>query len=114
MTPEQIAKLLELMARIADRQYTITGASDWPILLAVGGLLCGLLGLMWSDLRGSLRDSRQEWKEAVAELKREEKIEHDILWAALRDCQDDCCPRGYHARAIKDTMRKAPREDDHA
>jgi hypothetical protein len=121
MTPEQIAKLLELLSRIADslaspRPYTLTGASDWPILLVLGGILAimiGLIGalirLMWSDLRTSMRDNRSEWREAVAEVKGEERVEHDLLWAALRDCQGECCPPriGHTETSHK---RRVPRE----
>ena len=94
MTPDQIAKLLEVLERIASRQYTITGASDWPILAAVGGLLAVLIGLMWSDLRGSIKEYRTDWKSELAAHKREGKEELDLLWTAMRDCQNDCCPRG--------------------
>lgn len=104
MTPEQTAKLIELLSKIADalstpKPYTITGAADWPILLVVSGILAILIGLiggmirlMWSDLRLSMRDSKNEWREAVAQAKHDEEKEHDLLWSALRDCQGDCCP----------------------
>ena len=120
MTPDQIAKLLELLSRIADalaspRPYTLTGASDWPILLVVSGILAlmiGLIGalirLMWADLRANMREDRGEWKDAVAEVKKDERVEHDLLWSALRDCQGECCPpRIGHESSFK---RRAPRE----
>lgn len=122
MTQEQIARLIELLTKIADtlsapKPYTITGASDWPVLLVVGGILAimigligGLIRLMWSDLRVSLRDNRTEWKEAVAELKHEEKVEHDLLWSALRDCQGDCCPPRVGHADHGPSKRKGPRE----
>lgn len=48
MTPQETAKALSLLERIADglhsQPYTITGAADWPLLLA----LCGILGLILS------------------------------------------------------------------
>ena len=104
MTPEQTAKLIELLSKIADalstpKPYTITGAADWPVLLVVGailaimfGLIGGLIRLMWSDLKLSMRDNRSEWKEADASAQLREEKEHDLLWSALRDCQGDCCP----------------------
>lgn len=98
MTPDQIAKLLEVLERIASRQYTLTGASDWPILMAVGGVLVALIGLMWSDLRSSIKEYRTDWKSELAVHKRESKEELDLVWSALRDCQNDCCPRGAASR----------------
>ena len=80
MTAEQFAKLLELMSQ---SRHTITGASDWPMLVAMvslfGVMLLGLIGLMWADLRGKFCENTEE---------------HLRLWKAQGDCQDDCCPRG--------------------
>lgn len=104
MTPEQTAKLLELLSKIADalsvpKVYTLTGAADWPLLIVVSGIIAlmiamigGLIKYMWVDLRIGLRDNKVEWKAVITELKQEEKEEHDLLWSAIRDCQSDCCP----------------------
>ena len=48
MNPGEIARLLEVLSRIADslsrrQQYTITGADDWQILVVIGGLLVAAL-----------------------------------------------------------------------
>lgn len=80
MTPDQFQQLLSVLQKIADKQYTLTGAADWPMLVAMGGLITGLIGFMWLDLRGKLVDN---------------KTEHEKLWRAMADCQDDCCPRGH-------------------
>ena len=82
MTTEQFAQLLTLLEKIASRQYTITGASDWPILLVIGGITFALIGAMWTDLRNNFREQKAEAKE-----------ERNLIWSALKDCQDDCCPR---------------------
>ena len=124
MTPEQTAKLIELLSKIADalstpRPYTITGAADWPVLLVVGGILAimialigGLIRVMWSDLRSSMRENKTEWKEAVASAKHVEEKEHDLLWSALRDCQGDCCPpRIGHAPETGRHERRATRSE---
>ena len=83
MTPEQFGLLLKLLEKIADRSYTITGATDWPMLVALVGMFgvvfTGLVGAMWIDLRGRLGDNTRE---------------HEKIWKAMTDCQDDCCPRG--------------------
>ncbi|HKI46918.1 MAG TPA: hypothetical protein VKA08_16435 [Balneolales bacterium] len=87
MTPQNIDALLAVLRQIAEsltiaNKYTITGAADWPILAAVGGLLIAILGFMWRDLRSAMKD-----------LKRESRADIDTVWAAMRDCQHDCCPR---------------------
>jgi len=91
MTQEQVAVLLKLLERIADRQFTITQAADWPILLFATGIFAAMLGFMWRDL-GKKFDSHAE---SLREYKADDVREHDKLWSALRDCQDDCClPKG--------------------
>lgn len=105
MSPEQIERIVHALERLASRgqTYTITGAADWPILAAIGGILIMIIAFMWRDLRGTIRDNRLDWKESMAmirsewqdalrEHKAEGKKENDILWGAMRDCQSDCCP----------------------
>lgn len=93
MTPEQFSRLLEVLEKMASaKSYTITGASDWPILAVVGAIMIALIGAMWHDLRVSIQENKRE---AAADI--------DKLWAAQRDCQDDCCPRG--ATKLRETPR---------
>ena len=95
MTPEQLERIVHALEKLATKNqpYTITGAADWPILVALGFILVSLIGFMWRDLRGYIKDNRSDWKEALTEHKSESKKENDIIWAAMRDCQSDCCPR---------------------
>lgn len=93
MTPEQFSRLLEVLEKLANKSsYTITGASDWPILAVVGAIIVALIGAMWSDLRGTIKENKAEAKSDI-----------NLLWAAQRDCQEDCCPRG------SSKVREAPR-----
>lgn len=78
MTTEQFTQLLIILQKIADKSYTLTGAADWPMLVAMGGMLVLLIGCMWADLRGKFAANDQE---------------HNRLWRAHMDCQDECCPR---------------------
>lgn len=84
LTPEQFAQLLQVLKAIAEKQqYSLTGASDWPMLVFLVGIILAMIGLMWRDL-GS-RISRD-----ISEVKTEQRN----IWSAMKDCQDDCCPRG--------------------
>lgn len=85
MTPDQFKELLQVLERIASKQYTITGAADWPILLVLGGLLVSVLGFMWHDLRGQLKDHKDDNEKDI-----------DLLWDQQRRCQEACCPRHSH------------------
>jgi len=82
MTAEQFSQLMRLIEKIADRQFTITQATDWQMLVALFGVLVVLIGLLWRDIGSKIRDIRAEDCKA-----------HDTIWAAMKDCQDDCCPR---------------------
>ena len=93
MTAEQFSQLLSVLKQLADKQYTISGATDWPMLLAVGALLMAAVAAMWADLRSKLTEHRGMAVEALQELKTSNNEEHNKIWAAMRDCQDDCCPR---------------------
>lgn len=95
MTPAQFEELLNLLHDLAAKntQYTITGASDWPMLMVLGGILAGLIGFMWVDLRSKLTDHKVDFGKELDAIKAENKEGHDILWNAMRDCQNECCPR---------------------
>lgn len=93
MTAEQIAQLLKLLEKIADRPFTITQASDWPLFVFLSVIGMGMVGFMWRDI-GKKLDG------ALSESKSDNIREHDKLWSALRDCQDDCCVPKQH-REVK-------------
>ena len=98
MTPEQFQQLLVVLQKIAERQYTITGAADWPILAAVGGALCAVLAFMWLDLRSSMKEHRYEWQRTIEKHEDENGKAVDLLWQAHRDCQTECCPRTHQPK----------------
>ena len=79
------------------------------MLLVIGTILMGAIGVMWADLRAKLSDHRtaamtdlREYKGAnekdIAELKVANKNDHDLIWGAMRDCQNECCPRHTRER----------------
>lgn len=92
MTPEQFTRLLDVLEQLATmKQYTLTGAADWPILVVVGGLLIAAVGAMWADLRNSIREGRCEWKQDLERHSEENRRSFDTVWRAHRECQEDCC-----------------------
>lgn len=91
MTAEQIAQLFKLLEKIADRPFTITQASDWPLFVFLSAIGFGLLSFMWRDISKKLEGSATSIGSALAEHKADNIREHDKIWSALRDCQDDCC-----------------------
>lgn len=91
MTAEQIAQLLRLLEKIADRPFTITQASDWPLFVFLSAIGLGMLGFMWRDIGKKLDCSAAAIGLSLSEHKADNLREHDKLWNALRDCQDDCC-----------------------
>ena len=93
ITPEQFSQLLAALRMLADKSYTISGAADWPMLLTLGGLLLAAVAAMWADLRSKLIDHRTVATTELKELKAENEKGHDMIWEAMRACQDDCCPR---------------------
>ncbi len=87
MTSEQSQQLFNIVEATAmhaqNNIYTLTGAADWPILVAMtsvlGVLLCvmiAMIGFMWRDLSNSQRNDIEK------------------LWKGMSDCQAECCPRG--------------------
>lgn len=100
----QFAQLLTALNRIADRQFTISEAADWPLAIILLGALGILVGLMWKDmkaaiagLQNSMIDQRKETKDDVAVV--EKQLAE--LWRVLRMCQQ------RHA------VRKISQEDAH-
>ena len=103
MTTDQFMKLLEVFENIAAKQYTISQATDWPILVMGGGVIAGLVGFMWRDLKATFNDSvrslnrliREHREEARANLKalREDNDkEHDIFRAEIKELQSKVGP----------------------
>jgi len=96
MNPMQFSEFIEVLERLLARQYTITGAADWPLLLTIGGvlgavlmMLIAIIGFMWRDIRAVVKDNRGEWREEL--LRHEEKNEnaHKELWGALNAKRGD-------------------------
>ena len=101
MTTEQFTSLIGILKQLADQQYTITGAADWPILLMMCGVLGtlmltigGMVAYMWKDIKATIKENRSEWRVELDKEEIERKRQDDMIWSHIRECQEDCCPRG--------------------
>lgn len=93
MTDPQLETLLVTLNRLADRMgtYTLTGAADWPILVALVGILVGMIGYMWHDLKRTIGHLHTDAGRIERECRAHAEKEDDKIWRAMRDCQKDCC-----------------------
>ena len=113
ITPDQFQQILQLLGKIADKQYAITGATDWQMLFVLGGVFVLIFSGAWADLRGSLKGivlemkaslgkAEAEWKSALREHEAAEEKQFDHVWNSQRDCQKDCCPPRIKQNAGQD------------
>jgi len=95
----QFLKLLELLDKTAGKSYTITGATDWPMLMAIGGIVIILVGVMWRDLRSMMSNAitalnesvqvyRKEARDDINTLREENDKDHDALRAEINNVRD--------------------------
>ena len=105
MEPSQFDKLIialtELGKTITDAsqvQYTITGAADWPILVAFGGILAiflavlmGMVSSMRTDIINTIKDNRKEWREELAKAENQLWDETKAIRDDLKYCKEKCC-----------------------
>ena len=87
MDPKQFEQLLVVLGKLSEKQYTLTGAADWPMLVicggCLGGMLVALICFMWKDLSGKIDG-----------YKTDNEKSHDLIWKSQQECQKECCPRG--------------------
>lgn len=86
-------------------EYTLTGATDWPMLLTVAKLTAwivgGLLGLnatliaaMWWDFRQQFAGHKTCEQAKCTRCREDISNEHKAIWETL----DICCPREAGSR----------------
>lgn len=96
MNPDQFSQLLAVLIKIADKRPVITEAADWGMLAAVvtmfGAIVVGMIGVMWHDLKTGFASHQVFDEKEHCSLKAECKEKTDVIWAAMKDCQEDCCP----------------------
>ncbi|HBA73494.1 MAG TPA: hypothetical protein DCZ63_15265 [Geobacter sp.] len=109
MTPDQFSQLLAMLSKIIEKQYTITSATDWPMLVVLfgcfGTIIVALICFMWVDLgkrydgqKTDDKDAHEAIDKTINTLKEDHEKVHAALWNSMKSCQDDCCPRGEKAR----------------
>ena len=93
MSEIQFNELINVLKIISESKYTITGASDWPLLVALVAIIVSLLVYIWQDLKNTMKENKVEWQIAIDKEEAEREKQDDYIWTAMRSCQDDCCPR---------------------
>ncbi len=99
MDPDQFIHLMKVFEKLADRQFSISQATDWPLLVVGGGLLISLTGFMWRDLRSTmiskletmsiaLKEYRDEARESLQRLRNENDRDHDVLRAEIKEVRE--------------------------
>lgn len=78
VNPDQFKELIIVLRQLVDKPYTLTGAADWPLLMALAGIIISLIVFNWHSIAKKIDDHQD----------REDK-EHKDIWRAI----DDCCPR---------------------
>lgn len=104
MEPDQFGKMIEALtelgetiAKSAQAQYTITGAADWPILVALCGIislflvvLMGMVGSMKSDIIATIKENRQEWREELEKAEGQLWDETRAIRGDMKYCKEKC------------------------
>jgi hypothetical protein len=99
MTPDQFVKLLEVIEKVSTKTFSISDATDWPLIVFGGGVILTLVGVMWRDLRmavissirrlsDDLRDFKQEIRTEIDKLRKDNDKEHDALRAEINAVRD--------------------------
>lgn len=83
LTPEQIEMLAQAIKKGA-YPATLTSMADWPMLVALGGVICALLIALWRDLHVKIRDLWDEFKEAVTDIRNDWTSREKRLWQEVR------------------------------
>ncbi len=94
---------------MANTAYTLTGATDWPMLVAtlkfLGGVVYGLLALiaaliaaMWFDFRKSFKEHQDGEAERCAQCVAKRDDEFEAIWETF----DICCPRHGNRPTVRD------------
>lgn len=95
MSPDQVARMLDVLDKIAEgmshQQYTLTGASDWPLLVFLFGLGSTLVGVLFGiivynvkDLKTYIKDNDSGVRILLDKEEIERKHQDDLLWVETR------------------------------
>ena len=93
LTPEQFKELLTVLTKIADKPFSIAGASDWSMLVALGVVIMATIGFGGKWIIFSISKDISVLAQALVMHKAEDDKDHDRIWASHEDCQRECCPR---------------------
>ncbi len=92
MTDKRFESLINNLQNLvpATNNYTLTGATDWPILAVMAVAIVGLLVYIWQDLKGTIKEHRAEWKDDLEKEIAERKEQDEFIWTELRERKRIC------------------------
>ena len=93
LTPEQFKEMMVVLTKIADKQFSIAGASDWAMLVALGVVIMATIGFGGQWIISSISKDINLLSASLNTHKAEDDKAHDRIWAVHEDCQRECCPR---------------------
>jgi len=111
MTPNQFDKLIDVLDKSINYKYTLTGASDWPLLVAIAsiifvslGVIAALIVYIHQDLKSYMRDKdidlmghiEQEVKDRKTAINQESKDRRKAIFdekeerkLSIQQCYDN-------------------------
>ncbi len=81
---------LLISALTTERPYTLTGADDYPVLIACLGLLLCLGVYIWQDIKYTIREHRKEWRDELTTEACERKEQDALLRVSLFEHKKEC------------------------
>ena len=88
----QIADALKLIAeKMQPQPYTLTGASDWPMLLAIGGMLGVAIWGMYRNILSAIAGNKEDSNKGLDLLWDEARDIRKVIHEEMKECKEKCC-----------------------
>lgn len=96
LNPEQFNVLIASINHLADalksEPYTLTGASDWQMLMGMSGIGASMIGILFGiivynikDLKTYIKESDSGVRTLLDKEEKERKYQDDLLWVKTRE-----------------------------
>ena len=97
MEPAQFTELMNVLGDLVETlekpmEYSITGASDWEILVGFGSFFMIVMVAGFKMILGAIEKNDRAWRGALGKHEKDNEKDFDILHDIQKECQADCCP----------------------